>query len=147
MRSKAEVAFQTDYDPSSTSIRLLLLRSHIISSLEVKCHSVVQQRRCFQTRKLQKPTQEAHLLSCHIKTLADNLDPPCVMQRFPHASVDQNTGQLLNATVNQVKNHVFFLLFFMNTDTFSSKVTAHYSSELCLILAYLDIRKCPDRSK
>lgn len=50
--------------------------------------------------------QVARLLSCHISAAADNLDPPCVGAEFRHASRDQNTGQLLDATINRVKFHI-----------------------------------------
>lgn len=76
------------------------------SSLEVKCHFPVQQKRLFNpTTKATELTQEARLVGCHISTLADNLEPPCVTAAFTHASRDQNTGQLLDATLNQVKRH------------------------------------------
>lgn len=67
---------------------------------------------CFQTEpKAAELTQEPHLLPCHINTLADNLDLPCVTAEPRHATMDKNTVQLLNATLNQVTFHMYVSFF------------------------------------
>lgn len=74
---------------------------------EMSLSSSAEQR--FKTKP--KRTRGARLQSRHINTLADNLDPPCVTAAFEHASMDQNTGQLLHATLNQVKCHISSFLW------------------------------------
>lgn len=90
----------------------------------------------FEPESCKKPTQEAHLLSCHIETLADNLDPPCVPAAL--STCQRGSKHWAAAECNSKPGQIsHFCFFFMNMDTFSSKIIAPYSSKSCLILAYL----------
>lgn len=73
-------------------------------------------------------TRGARLQSCHINALADNLDPPCVTAAFKHASMDQNTGQLLHATLNQVKCHIssFFVGTYFSDRILQQQATSDF---------------------